>query len=175
MKPYVWPIKGKVTQGFGPSSLAVEPDMFALREDGIWVRCRPLEFPNSREFKDFHPGLDIACPIGTPVRAPDDGVIVDVVEYTIFNPFLGRKVTGLYVAFRYFIDAKTQRYLLVDHLSDTRPEGTKVAKGGTVAKTGNSGASSGPHAHMETRSGTAKQPLYPSAKWFRLNPNEALK
>ena len=173
---YVWPIKGRITQGFGPSSLGVEPSMYAHRNAGAWARARPVDFPAAeRQFKDFHPGIDIACKVGTPVLAPANGTIIDVHEYWIVNPFVGFKVPGLYIAFRFEKTSERQAVLLVDHLSDARNEGRKVLAGHPIAWTGSSGASSGPHAHLEVRTGTSRQALYPSAKWFRENPDLFLK
>jgi murein DD-endopeptidase MepM/ murein hydrolase activator NlpD len=54
--PFVWPMPGAViSQGFGPTSLAIEPPYGA--------------------YAHFHTGLDLAAPELTPVLAADDGTV----------------------------------------------------------------------------------------------------
>jgi murein DD-endopeptidase MepM/ murein hydrolase activator NlpD len=53
---FVWPERGAViTQGFGPSSLWLEPAMFG--------------------YSHFHTGIDLAAPYGAPIFAAADGVV----------------------------------------------------------------------------------------------------
>lgn len=156
-------VKGPVTQRFGHfrvipagapgyaddrNALSVEPTAW-IEYDGAKnpsgaKRAKFSAFTGGVQFSDVHMGVDIACPIGTPVRAPADGVcVLHSVYQTIF---LGKKVIGYAVLFQFGIG----RILYVDHLSSfVAKQGQKVAKGGIIARTGNTGASLGPHAHLE--------------------------
>lgn len=176
----IFPIKGRISQDFGPTPLRVEPTMFGDKDALGWRRCRPTSFVgNDGKFADFHPAVDIVCPVGTPVLAPANGKVVGKVAYRAYSPFAnggrGGYVTGLFVEFRYFRDDKTQRTLRVDHLSKGLPVGTQVAAGKPFAWTGNSGISTGPHAHLEDRHGPADAHWSESNSWFRFNPDRSLR
>jgi murein DD-endopeptidase len=84
-----------------------------------------------------HKGTDFAMPIGTNVRAPADGRVEKVGNH----PAAGR-----YIVIRHDNGYKT-RYL---HLS--RPmvsNGQRVTMGERIARSGNTGRSTGPHLHYE--------------------------
>ena len=164
----IWPIKGTITQRFGRPAMRVEPTMFLERDAEGWKRCKPTAFAGGVKFEDVHPGTDISCPIGTPVKAPADGVLLRRETYRIYNPLTSKYVYALSIYFRF-----GTKIMYVDHLSAyVAKEGQKVAAGGLLARTGNSGISTGPHAHMEVRASTD-----PHASWsaFRLNPERVLK
>lgn len=90
----------------------------------------------------FHKGIDYAVPEGTAVRAPAGGTIVEV-----------------------GVDAKLGKYVYIDHgnkvvskfghLSDTSGvvKGQRVEAGQVVAKSGNTGNSTGPHLHYQVEVG----------------------
>lgn len=84
-----------------------------------------------------HKGTDFAMPIGTPVEAPADGRVTRVVNHPL---------AGKYVVISHDNGFRT-RYL---HLSRAvvKP-GERVKMGQEIAKSGNSGRSTGPHLHYE--------------------------
>lgn len=86
-----------------------------------------------------HNGVDFKAPVGTPVYAPADGVVT----------FAGyQRAAGYYVIVRH-----TDRYSTVYmHLSKIDVKnGQKVMVGEVIAKTGNTGRTTGPHLHYEVR------------------------
>lgn len=107
---YVWPAVGQITSGFG------------------W---RPGE---------FHYGVDIAAPTGTPILAADSGTVVRAEWYAGYGKMIvidhgGGKVKTVY-----------------GHLSVILVDvGDTVEKGQLIGKVGNTGRSTGPHLHFEIR------------------------
>ena len=85
-------------------------------------------------------GIDIATPIGTRVYAPADGVVRSKVDK-------GNTSFGKY----FEILHNDGTVSLFAHLSDFSQvyNGKKVKKGDFIAKTGNTGGSTGPHLHYE--------------------------
>jgi murein DD-endopeptidase MepM/ murein hydrolase activator NlpD len=82
----------------------------------------------------FHYGADFPAPTGTPVYAPDDGVV--------WSAGLAGSA-GLMVAIN---SGNTQHKLM--HLSAVKVKpGEKVSKGQLVGLSGNTGHSTGPHLH----------------------------
>lgn len=164
MSGILWPVKGSISQPFGKSQIGAEPTEYAQRDKGGWRRCRPAKFAAADgEYADFHPAVDVACPVGTAIRAPDDGVLLRRETYRIYNPFTKQYVHGLSIYFRF-----GDWILYADHLSKyVAAEGQHVKRGGLIGRTGNSGLSSGPHCHFECRQSTD-----PHASWsaYRFNP-----
>ncbi|WP_323742275.1 M23 family metallopeptidase [Microbacterium sp. UFMG61] len=88
------------------------------------------------------PGTDYAVPVGTPIRAAADGVIVDRKDTT-------STATGRYLALR----ADDGNYIRYLHLQSSAVlPGTRVARGQVIAVSGASGfgyeAGYGPHVHV---------------------------
>ncbi len=88
---------------------------------------------------NFHPGIDIACAIGTPVLATGSGV-VELVDYD--------SVYGHMVVLRHN-DSVTTVYAHNDE--SLVNVGQNVLVGARVASSGNSGKSTAPHLHYEIR------------------------
>lgn len=87
--------------------------------------------------KSFHNGVDIACPVGTPVNSPGDCIVAQT--YT-------HEVGGKTVILREV--ATNDRYGFC-HLDEILVKsGVLVKKGTTIAKSGNTGRSTGPHLHF---------------------------
>lgn len=86
-----------------------------------------------------HKGTDFAVPVGTPVVAPADGV-VDKATYS--------KSAGYYIVLRHAGGYST----VYMHLSKLNVKaGQRVKIGSTIARSGNTGISTGPHLHYELR------------------------
>lgn len=84
----------------------------------------------------FHNGIDLPVPIGTKVKSPMDGTIENVYS----NKEGGNQVVILHA------NGYRTGYA---HLSQALvKKGDKVKKGDTVALSGNSGISTGPHVHL---------------------------
>jgi hypothetical protein len=116
----IWPVAGEVTQWFGEN-----PDRYV------------------RFGEPGHNGIDIACPVGTPVRAVSAGEVM----------FAGWDENyGWYMRLWHAAIESHAFYAHLDELAAT--VGDAVGRGDVVARSGNSGNSSGPHLHFELRGGT---------------------
>jgi murein DD-endopeptidase MepM/ murein hydrolase activator NlpD len=116
-----WPMRSfAVTQGFGPTTLVLEP---------------PLG-----PYPHFHTGVDLAAPLGAPVMATADGVVVAVGH--------GALGYGNYVVIAHGGGIAT----LYGHLLQTNATvGQRVVRGQVIGLEGSSGYSTGPHLHFELR------------------------
>ena len=117
---FIRPLEGKITSNFG-------------------YRKSPAQGATTN-----HSGIDIAVPVGTPVKSIADGTVTAAkggmrgygngvfVDHGIIN---GKHVVSEY-----------------GHLSKFEVKvGDKVLKGQELAKSGNSGTSTGPHLHLTIR------------------------
>jgi murein DD-endopeptidase MepM/ murein hydrolase activator NlpD len=92
-----------------------------------------------KEISDFHYGLDISVPVGTPVYAVANGNVANKMQWAgtgyvlyVFHKVNGVKYTSVY-----------------EHLSGYAVSpGQNVTKDTVIAYSGNTGQSSGPHLHV---------------------------
>ncbi|AZO95391.1 M23 family metallopeptidase [Halocella sp. SP3-1] len=112
---YIWPVQGRISSEYG------------------W-RIHPI-----RKKREFHTGLDIAVPYGTPVYAAEDGIVE-------FSSQAGGY--GKLVIIRHQDNSKT--YYGHNLLLKVN-KGDRVKQGKVIALSGNSGTSTGPHLHFEIR------------------------
>ena len=85
-------------------------------------------------------GIDISVPVGTEVRAVADGVIVNQINR-------GSESFGKWLEIRHN-DGTCSVYAHLSDYSMVR-QGQRVSKGDLIARSGNTGNSSGPHLHFE--------------------------
>ena len=115
--PNLWPVIGPITSSFGQ------------REDPI----------TGNGEGEFHPGIDISAPIGTPVRATADGVIKSA---KMENGY-GREVV---------IDNGHGLETCYAHMSGFAVmAGQTVVRGQVIGYVGMSGRTTGSHLHYEVR------------------------
>ncbi|MEU6864816.1 M23 family metallopeptidase [Streptomyces sp. NPDC046876] len=103
-----------------------------------------------------HSGQDFACPVGTPVKAVHDGVVVKAGPNGAGDgPAYGNAIV---------IKHADNTYSQYAHLSKIKVSiGQKVDKGALIGLSGNTGNSTGPHLHFEIRTtpnyGSAVNPV----------------
>ncbi len=101
---------------------------------------------NGQEISDFHYGLDISVPVGTPVYAVANGTVASKMKWD---------GTGL-VLYIYHNVNGVQYTSAYEHLSGYAVSvGQNVTKDTIVAYSGNTGQSSGPHLHVSILTGWA--------------------
>ena len=99
--------------------------------------------------REFHEGIDIAAPVGAPIRAAADGVVV----FVGINGGYGKMVVVDH-GYGYSTAYGHCRKILVR-------VGRKVKRGQVIATVGNTGRSTAPHLHYEVRVGkVAVNPYY---------------
>lgn len=116
---YSMPVSGKITSGFG------------ARE--------AIKTTNGNMASTNHAGIDIAAPAGTPVKAPQVGVVTAVG----YSPTLGK-----YIVLEHGAGVTTR----FGHMSETNVQkGQQVDQGTQIGKVGQTGNATGPHLHYELR------------------------
>jgi len=121
------PVIGAViTQGFGPTSAQFEPPGFG--------------------YPHFHTGIDLAAPVGTPVRAANDGFVEEA----------GTQVDalGIPVGFGNYIKVAVggSEEQIYGHLSAIFVAPNEIVRAGElIGAVGSTGSSTGPHLHFEVR------------------------
>ena len=110
---FAWPLKGRIIGGFGP------------RESGL-----------------HNDGLNIAAPIGTPIQAAENGVVV----------YAGNELRGFgNLLLIKHADGWVTAYAHADTLKVGR--GDQVRRGDIIATVGDSGNVGQPQLHFEIRKG----------------------
>ena len=132
--PTLWPVTGPITSSFGE-------------------RENPFD-PGASDEGEFHPGIDISGPLGTPIHATADGVVTSA---GLVNGY-GRMVS---------IDHGHGVETLYGHMSGFAvTAGQAVTRGEVIGYIGHSGRTTGNHVHYEVRIHNA--PVNPH-KYLRTN------
>jgi murein DD-endopeptidase MepM/ murein hydrolase activator NlpD len=120
----------------------VYPVMGPRMSSDFGVRRHPI-----RKVRRHHDGIDLAAPIGAPIRAIADGQVMYA------DPHGGY---GRYIVIRH-LNGFTSHYGHCEKM-DVAP-GMTVTAGQIIGTVGSSGISTGPHLHFEIRrDGTAQDP-----------------
>lgn len=111
-----------------------EPFCDPVKNGTITSSCGERQNPILQK-QEFHDGLDIAVPEGTEVVAVKSGTVTQIRQ---------SQTLGLVLEYE-TLDGFVVQYA---HLQDTLvAEGEQITQGQAVAKSGNSGLSTGPHLH----------------------------
>jgi murein DD-endopeptidase MepM/ murein hydrolase activator NlpD len=118
LERFIWPVSGTINSGFGPRGT------------------------------NFHDGIDIAAPEGTPIRAIETGEVIYADQLRGYGNMVIVRHAGGFVSVYAHNDVNLVR------------ERQTVSRGEIVATVGSTGRVSGPHLHLEIRkNNTAQDPL----------------
>ncbi|HTS88882.1 MAG TPA: M23 family metallopeptidase [Gemmatimonadales bacterium] len=119
----------------GPS----EPRHWPLDDPGYVTRGQAGASPTANNGGETHPGIDIAVPIGSAVRAAGGGNVLQTGEEAEYGNFV-------------LLEHPNGYQSMYGHLSRiTVSPGQPVNAGQVIGLSGNSGRSSAPHLHFEIR------------------------
>ncbi len=125
----------------GPERLYFVSLPFRSPLDHYWEITSPYGYRNhpvTGEW-EFHRGIDVRAPVGTPVYAAEKGVIMETAELDNYGIIIILKHRGGYET----------RYAHLDEIYVK--EGESVERGFMIGRSGNTGVSTGPHLHFEIR------------------------
>lgn len=120
---FIWPVQGTITQGYGPSPFSFEPP--------------------GHGYAHFHTGIDIADPIGTPIRAAAAGVVIHVGAFDGWNWGYGNNII--------IVHNSTFSTLYAHMRSYAVSQNQYVQQGQVIGYIGMTGNTTGPHVHFEIR------------------------
>lgn len=115
---FAWPVKGTITQPFGPTSLAAEPAY--------------------EGYAHFHQGIDIGDKLGTPITAAGDGTVTFAAWSTsgYGNCVQILHGNGLVTLYGHMAQQPAVQV------------GQRVTQGQVIGQVGSTGNSTGPHLHF---------------------------
>jgi murein DD-endopeptidase MepM/ murein hydrolase activator NlpD len=115
------------------------PSLWPLEVEGYVTRGSA----DSSDYSGPHPGLDVAVPLGTPIRAAGGGTVVEVGDDVRYGRFVR-------------LEHRDGYETLYAHASQILvKQGDKIPSGRRIALSGNTGQSTAPHLHFEIRQGGA--------------------
>lgn len=165
----VWPLCGRITESAPPSWMPEDGcpleragnPAFSDAPFSATFGPRPLASGDDRY--DFHRGVDIATPIGTPIFAIADGIVQTAGVHSSYDDPV--------IRLRHFRPGETScsgvgcyNSLYLHVSSWTVAEGEVVGKGQLIGYTGASGATGFEHLHFEVRDAPASDPF---SSWSR--------
>lgn len=123
----------------------VQPCVYSRVSSGFGYRIHPITGVHQ-----FHGGVDLVAPVGTPVRAVADGNVI----------FRGREGgTGNMITIAHGDDMHTI-YMHLSRFSPAVGLGKKVRQGDIIAYVGSTGSATGPHLDFRViRNGRTQNPL----------------
>lgn len=113
---------------------------FRAERQMAWpVRAGVLSSPFGMRNGTMHQGIDIAAPLGTPIKAADDGVVIFAGQLRGYGNVVILQHDGGYVT----VYGHNNRNLV--------SEGTRVERGQEIAEMGATGRARGSNLHFEVR------------------------
>lgn len=150
-------IEAKIDIEFEPSIKNGNTLLLKRPVDKIYPVSSPFGWrinPFKKDEKKFHSGIDFSVPVGTDVYAMADGFVSKEGGYYYAgweNDKDQKQGFGLRIRQEVIIDGKSI-YIWYGHLSEILIKPVEFIRiGQLIAKSGNTGSSTGPHLHVQAR------------------------
>lgn len=107
----------------------------------FWTKPLDGGYTITRGYSSYHPGIDLAVPVGTPVKAANGGRVIFAGWDSTGYGYMVAVIHGLTIS-------------IYGHLNESGVYvacGDDVVAGQVIGASGNTGNSSGPHLHFEIR------------------------
>jgi len=102
----------------------------------------------------MHQGIDIAAPTGTPIVAPDAGVVIEAGPASGYGNVI-------------YLQHENGDVTVYSHMSEVLVDAGQIVEGGEViAEVGSTGFSTGPHLHFEVHPGGRDADAIDPAGWL---------
>lgn len=128
-----------VTPPLMPTLPAVSPTPVTMAMTDCAPSGLPVEGIFTQRYHRYHPAIDIGVPVGTPVRTTHSGIVIYADWSPIGYGYLVIVQSGPFITYY----AHNNAFNVV--------VGQMVQKGQVLSWSGNTGNSTGPHVHYETR------------------------
>lgn len=146
-----WPVTGSINSPFGEREVTQ-----AMRDAGVR--------------SNFHTGIDIALPSGTPIYAPSDGWVRIANNMDDGTGFILRVAEGDWEWEMYHLREPARIYSTGRDLAP----GDRVIRGWKVGEVGSTGVSTGPHLHFGLFYAPAREYRNPATRFVLKVVSEAL-
>lgn len=121
------------------SSSSTKTTASTTKISGVFIK--PVDGVYTNNFRSGHPAIDIAGPVGTPIKAAASGTVIE-------SKWAGGNSYGNLVKIQHDNGYVTYYAHLSERLVS---KGDKVVQGQTIGLRGSTGNSTGPHLHFEIR------------------------
>lgn len=122
-----------------------------------------------------HRAVDFAAPIGTPIQAAGDGLVIDVG----YNSACGKRVVILHSSKIQYeeragsvseFDSWTTESCHLSRRARGLEVGNRISQGDVIGYVGTTGTATGPHLHLVVRKPTGTEAMITSADWEKEYP-----
>ena len=171
--PLILPYHGvhPITQPFGAVGYPAEPRGWLVSDTHGPLRTRHTWLAGGVYHDHVHKGVDVGMPVGTPLYAPQAGIVVAHATYTL-------SATGVPLPtpeHDLYLQVRPGTIIVLGHLSAfVGAVGAHVRQGDLIAKSGSSGNSTGGHLHWEVGIGPTTQGWHYEYGWTHWNPTRML-
>jgi murein DD-endopeptidase MepM/ murein hydrolase activator NlpD len=134
----------------GGSGVVAGTAMVDIGYYGNWPVTTPYGTPDGSPRHLPHTAVDYGMPVGTPVYAVADGIVITAITGQPDNNFNSSPWSGNTVRIKHTASDGTVFHSLYGHLSEVKvSQNQQVPRGALIGLSGQTGSATGPHLHLQ--------------------------